>query len=42
MNTSGEIIATFGGEHLSTPEGITVDKDGFMYVTSHFSKIVVF
>ena len=42
MNTSGEIIATFGGGYLSIPEGITVDKDGFVYVTSHFSKIVVF
>ena len=42
MNTSGEIIATFGGEHLSTPKGITVDKAGFVYVASYYSKIVVF
>ena len=42
MNMSGEIIATFGEEYLERPEGITVDKDGFVYVTSHYSKIVVF
>ena len=42
MNTSGEIIATFGYGYLSSPEGITVDKAGFVYVTSHYSKIVVF
>ena len=42
MNTSGEIIATFGGGYLRTPEGITMDKAGFVYVTSHFSKIMVF
>ena len=42
MNTSGDIIATFGEGHLSAPEGITMDKAGFVYVTSHCSKIVVF
>ena len=42
MNTSGEIITTIGGEHLFKPEGIAIDKSGFLYVTSHFSKIVVF
>ena len=42
MNTSGEIITTFGGGYLEDPEGITVDKAGFVYVTSHYSKIVAF
>ena len=42
MNTSGETIATFGDGHLSSPEGITIDKIGFVYVTSHYSKIVMF
>ena len=42
MNTSGDIITTFGDGYLYYPEGITMDKDGFVYVTSHYSKIVVF
>ena len=40
--TTGEIVTKFGGEFLNEPEGITVDHDGFVYVTSHHSKIVVF
>ena len=43
MNTLGErLITTFGKGYLRKPEGITVDKAGFVYVTSDFSKIVVF
>ena len=42
MNTSGETIATFGDGHLRHPEGIAMNKDGFVYVTSHASKIVMF
>ena len=42
INTSGEVIATFGNGYLRNPEGITMDKDGFVYVTSDQSKIVVF
>ncbi len=42
INTSGETIATFGGGILRSPEGITMDKDGFLYVTSHYSKMFVF
>ena len=42
MNTSGEVIATFGSGYLRRPEGITMDKAGFVYVTSDSSKIVVF
>ena len=39
MNTSGEVLATFGVRRL---EGITMDKAGFVYVASDYSKIVVF
>ena len=39
---SREFIAKFGSEYLYNPEGITIDKDGFVYVTSHSSKIVIF
>ena len=42
INTSGETITTFGDGILRNPEGITMDKDGFVYVTSHYSKIFVF
>ena len=38
----GEIVAMVGGGHLSNPEGITIDEDGYVYVTSQHSKIVVF
>ena len=41
-NMTGEMVATFGGDHLHHPEGITVDDNGFVYVTSHNSKIFVF
>ena len=40
--TSGEVIATFGDGILDSPEDITMDKDGYVYVTSHLSKIIVF
>ena len=39
---SGELVAKFGRGYLFHPEGITIDKDGFVYVTSHLSKIVIF
>ena len=42
MSTTGETIATFGGGILRSPEGITMDKDGFVYVTSHYSMIFMF
>lgn len=42
MNTAGDIITKFGGEILCEPEGITADREGFIYVTSHHSKIIVF
>ena len=42
LTITGEIVTKFGGEFLCEPEGITVDSDGFVYVTSHHSKVVVF
>jgi DNA-binding beta-propeller fold protein YncE len=40
---SREFITKFGNsEYLYEPEGITIDRDGFVYVTSHYSKIVIF
>ena len=39
---SREFITKFGSEYLYNPEGITIDQDGFVYVTSHSSKIVIF
>jgi DNA-binding beta-propeller fold protein YncE len=39
---SKEFISRFGNEYLRTPEGITIDRDGFVYVTSHLSKILIF
>jgi sugar lactone lactonase YvrE len=38
---SREFISKFGKGYLYTPEGITIDKDGFVYVTSHSSKIII-
>ena len=40
--TSGELVTKFGSGYLYGPEGITIDKDGYVYVTSHFSKVVIF
>ena len=39
---SREFISKFGSGYLYKPEGITIDQDGFVYVTSHSSKIVIF
>ena len=39
---SREFISKFGNEYLYKPEGIVIDRDGFVYVTSHHSKIVIF
>ena len=39
---SREFISKFGNGYLHNPEGITIDQDGFVYVTSHSSKIVIF
>ena len=42
FHTSGRFITTFGEGHLRGPEGITVDEDGFVYITSGRSNVVVF
>ena len=42
FKTSGELVTIFGNGILQQPEGIEVDEDGYVYVTSHFSKIFVF
>ena len=39
---SGDFIVNFGSRYLYGSEGITIEKDGFVYITSHYSKIVVF
>ena len=42
MTTAGDHIANFGNGFLNFPEGLEIDDDGFVYVTSHKSKILVF
>lgn len=42
FHTSGQFITTFGDEYLDSPEGITIDEDGFVYVTSHKKTVFVF
>ena len=42
MTTAGDHIANFGMGYLQNPEGLEIDDDGFIYVTSHYSQIFVF
>lgn len=42
FRTTGEYITSFGDGYLFKPEGIAIDLDGFVYVTSHESQIIVF
>ena len=42
IRTTGHFIASFGIGHLQFPEGLEIDDDGFVYVTSHQSNILVF
>ena len=42
LTLSGELVTMLGNGDLKRPEGIAVDKAGFVYVTSHYSEIVVF
>ena len=42
MSLQGEVITILGKGHLKKPEGIAINQDGFVYVTSQNSKIVVF
>ena len=42
LKTSGEFVTTIGDGTLDRPEGIQVDQDGYVYVTSHQSKVIVY
>ena len=42
ITTSGELVAQVGEGYLQTPEGIAIDEDGYVYVTSHQTKILIF
>ena len=42
FNTLGHILATFGQRYLTHPEGLTVDQDGFVYVSHSQQNIAVF
>ena len=42
ITTSGEVVARFGEGYLEKPEGIAIDEDGYVYVTSHQTKILMF
>ena len=42
VTPSGELVSRFGEGYLQNPEGITIDEDGYVYVTSHHSKILMF
>lgn len=42
FNTSGQFLATFGERYLSNPEGVTVDQDGFVYVSHSRQNVLVF
>ena len=39
---SGELVRSFGQRVIQQPEGLEVDTDGYVYVSSHCSKVVVF
>ena len=42
FTVTGDIVTTFGEEHLTHPEGIAIDKDGYVYVASNKERIIVF
>ena len=42
ITPSGELVARFGEGYLEKPEGIAIDEDGYVYVTSRKSKILIF
>ena len=48
LTTNGVHVASIGTSYLNSPEGLKnpegleIDDDGFVYVTSHFNKILVF
>ena len=42
FHTFGHFITTFGTGHLHKPEGIAVDQDGYVYVSTDRKKIILF
>lgn len=42
FSTSGQFVANFGQRYLSNPKGLTVDQDGFVYVSHSEQNVVVF
>ena len=42
LKTTGELVKRIGQGVLQQPEGIEVDADGYVYVSSHRSRIFVF
>ena len=42
FTTSGEFRTSFGEKILQRPEGITIDNDGFVYVTDARSRLIKF
>ena len=42
FRTSGQFVTTFGEDYLQEPDGLVIDEDGFVYVTSHESAVLVF
>ena len=42
FGSSGQFLANFGQRYLSHPKGLTVDQDGFVYVTHSDQNVVVF
>ena len=42
FTVAGDIVTTFGKEHLTHPEGIAIDKEGYVYITSNKERTVVF
>lgn len=42
FSTSGEFVRSFGADSFTRPQGITVDADSFVYVTTNRDKLCVF
>ena len=42
FHPSGQFVTTFSENYLQEPEGLAIDEDGFVYVTSHESAVLIF
>ena len=42
FTTAGQFVASFGQRYLIHPEGLTVDQDGFVYVSHSGKQVTVF